>query len=247
MRDATSDPSVSSASTVPPGIATSPASDAPLAAADSGACRNCGAELHGPFCAQCGQEALALNPRLGDVVREFAHELLDMDGRVFRSVRKLFLAPGFLTREQFEGRRAPWLSPVRLYLIFSVAYFALAALAGDTGANVNIRSKDPEDTQVIQRLGFQNEDDLRHAVSGAIVTWMPRVMFVLVPLFAALVHLVRRRSGHTYPHHLLFALHAHAALFGGAAVLALLRMAVPGVMGDEGGRGILIILWAIYP
>ena len=69
-------------------------------------CHNCRAELHGPFCAQCGQEALPLNPRLRDVVREFAHELLDMDGRVFRSVRKLFLAPGFLTREQFEPTEA---------------------------------------------------------------------------------------------------------------------------------------------
>ena len=72
-------------------------------------------------------------------------------------------------------------------------------------------------------------------------------MFVLVPLFAALVHVVRRRSGCTYPQHLLFALHVHAAVFGAAAVLALLRMAMPeSVMGDEGGRGLVVIAAAIY-
>ena len=37
-------------------------------------------------------------------------------------------------------------------------------------------------------------------------------MFVLVPLFAALVMLRRRSSGHTYPQHLYFALHVHAAV-----------------------------------
>jgi quinoprotein glucose dehydrogenase len=216
------------------------------ATSDPVVCHNCRAELRGPFCAQCGQEALPLNPRLGDVVREFAHELLDMDGRVFRSVRKLFLAPGFLTREQFEGRRAPWLSPVRLYLIFSVAYFALMSFGGGTGMRVSVGPTDPDDLSGIQRLGFRTEHELRAAVTGAIATWMPRVMFVLVPLFAALVHVARRRSGYTYPQHLLFALHAHAAWFGGAAVLALVGMALPVIMDDEGGRGILVIVWAVY-
>jgi quinoprotein glucose dehydrogenase len=213
---------------------------------DSAVCHNCRAELHGRFCAQCGQEALPLNPRLGDVVREFAHELLDVDGRVFRSVRKLFLAPGFLTREQFEGRRAPWVSPVRLYLIFSVAYFALMSLYGAGVMTVRINSTDPDDVAGLRKIGFQSESEIRQNVSGAMATWLPRVMFVLVPLFAALVHFVRRRSGHTYPQHLLFALHAHAAMFGAAAVLVLIRVALPTIVGDEGGRGFLAVAWGIY-
>ena len=216
------------------------------ATSDPVVCHNCRAELHGPFCAQCGQEALPLNPRLRDVAGEFVHELADMDGRIFRSVRKLFLAPGFLTREHFEGRRAPWLSPVRLYLIFSVAYFAIASIAGP-GAAVRIQTTGGEDAQGIQSLGYKSEEELRQAVGSAMATWMPRVMFVLVPLFAALVHVVRRRRGNTYPQHLLFALHVHAAVFGVASLLMLLRMTVPdSVMGAEGGRGIVVIFASIY-
>lgn len=215
------------------------------ATSDPAVCHNCRAALHGPFCAQCGQEALPLNPRLRDVLREFVHELADMDGRVFGSVRKLFLAPGFLTREQFEGRRTPWLSPVRLYLIFSVAYFAISSIAGPGG--IRIQSTGTDDAKGFQQLGFKNEDELRDAVGTAMATWMPRVMFVLVPLFAALVHVVRRRSGYTYPQHLLFALHVHAAVFGAAALMVLLRMALPeSVMGDEGGRGVVFIAAAVY-
>jgi hypothetical protein len=41
----------------------------------------------------------------------------------------------------------------------------------------------------------------------------PRMMFVLVPVFAALVALVFRSRRMHYPKHLTFALHAHAFLF----------------------------------
>jgi hypothetical protein len=43
--------------------------------------------------------------------------------------------------------------------------------------------------------------------SPALVEWVPRAMFVLVPLFAGLVALMVRRSGRNYPQHLYFALH----------------------------------------
>ena len=43
-------------------------------------------------------------------------------------------------------------------------------------------------------------------------------MFVLVPFFAWLVALVRRRSGRRFPAHFVFALEIHAAGFGALAI-----------------------------
>lgn len=43
-------------------------------------------------------------------------------------------------------------------------------------------------------------------------------MFVLVPFFAWLVSLVRRRAGRRYPHHVIFACHVFAVLFGVQAI-----------------------------
>jgi hypothetical protein len=48
---------------------------------------------------------------------------------------------------------------------------------------------------------------------------MPRAMFALVPLFGWFVFRLRRRSGHRYPHFLIFALHVHAAWFGMQAIV----------------------------
>jgi hypothetical protein len=110
------------------------------AAPASHACYNCSAPLSGAYCAVCGQKALPLNPGLHDFLHEFTHEMLHVDGKIFQSVWKLVAAPGFRTLEQFEGRRARWISPIRLYLIFSLAYFAMTSLVPASGVPVKVSS-----------------------------------------------------------------------------------------------------------
>jgi hypothetical protein len=200
-------------------------------------CYNCGIRLTGPFCAACGQKVVPLTVTLHDFVHELTHETLHVDGRIFQSIRGLLLKPGFLTREYLEGRRARWISPIRLYLIFSVAYFAISAVTGfrvgfneshkSSGSNFSIRSIPQMSTTVeedahaedeARKLGFASVADLRDAVNHAILAWIPRVMFLLLPLFAWLVALAYRRVDANYLHHLIFSVHVHAAWFAAAAI-----------------------------
>jgi hypothetical protein len=76
-------------------------------------CPNCGAGLDGAFCATCGQKVSPLNPSLREVLGNFVEEVLNLDGRTFQSMRLLLTKPGFLTLEQFQGRRARYVSPIR--------------------------------------------------------------------------------------------------------------------------------------
>jgi hypothetical protein len=177
-------------------------------------CANCGATLHGHFCAACGQESKPLDPPVRQFVGELAQEFFDVDGRLLRSLRRLLMSPGFLTREHVEGRRIPWLSPLKLYVLASVVMFSLQALAGTFS---EIRLTKPEDvsavTSKLQEMGYASVAELQRAIETARLTWTPRVMFVLVPLFAGLVALVERRARRRYPSHFVFALHVHAAAF----------------------------------
>ncbi|PYR91389.1 MAG: hypothetical protein DMF84_17260 [Acidobacteria bacterium] len=130
----------------------------------SDACYNCATPLSGAYCAACGQKALPLNPGLHDFLHDFTDEMLHVDGKIFQSTRKLLTAPGFLTREQFEGRRARWISPIRLYLIFSLAYFAMTSLVPVSGVRVTIKSEsDQETAEELRKLGFGSEQDLHVA------------------------------------------------------------------------------------
>ena len=93
------------------------------------ACLNCGAPLTGPFCAACGQRDVPPYPSVRDLVVDAFWELSGWDGRFASTVRALVQRPGLLTREFLEGRRARYISPLRLYLMASLVYFVLAAAA----------------------------------------------------------------------------------------------------------------------
>jgi hypothetical protein len=189
--------------------------------ADAPVCADCGASLTGPFCAACGQKAGPSNPTVRDFLHELTAELLDFDGKIFRSVRLLFLRPGFLTHERFLGRRTRYASPVRLYLIFSVLFFTAFAFAPDVGQSSYTAGPgeviDPE-------VAAERATALLSAMNDVLNRWLPRAMFVLVPLFAAFVMLACRGRGRNYPQHLYFALHVHAVAFGAISLLTAARI-----------------------
>jgi hypothetical protein len=96
-------------------------------------CVSCGAELSGRYCSRCGEqvfEADALTLR-HFLVHTVAHELLHVDGTLWRTLRLLFTRPGQLSLEYAAGRRRPFVNPFRLLLIAIVAY----ALFASTGLN----------------------------------------------------------------------------------------------------------------
>jgi hypothetical protein len=182
-------------------------------------CPNCEATLEGPFCARCGQRAAPLNPSLGEFVHDLFHEVAHFDGKIVQSVALLLGKPGFLTREQFEGRRARYVPPIRLYLIFSLVYFAVASFAPTQMVRVTPNAgEQPQEAEA-------RRQELEHVANEALTHWGPRAMFLLVPAFAGLVALTVRRSRRNYPQHLYFALHVHAVWFFVGAVSAAARIA----------------------
>lgn len=94
---------------------------------ESSHCPSCGAAFTGPWCAACGERRL--RPELLGL-RHFAGEawgsLTDTDGRLLRSLWALLRRPGELTRAWWIGRRRPYLGPVQIFLIASIAFFLIS-------------------------------------------------------------------------------------------------------------------------
>src|SRR5688572_13683956 len=211
-----------------------------------GTCRNCGAALAGPYCGQCGQKDRPLNPSLFSLAGEAIAEALDVDGKLLRSIRILFTRPGFLTNALFAGRRASYVSPLRLYLVFSVILFAVSAVVAnralvmppegnriDLGGGMSIWWDDarPGDRE---RTIAQAERQV-----AVRTTWLPRAMFVVLPLLALGVMVLTWRSGRRFPQHLQFTAHVQAVVFAGFALLMALprlpsRLLCRGVEGRVG-------------
>ena len=88
-------------------------------------CKNCGEPLPEPakFCPACGQSVRSLEKPWTALARELFEELLDIDGRMFVSLYKLFTSPGYLAREYNRGRRKTYTPPLRMFLVISLLFF----------------------------------------------------------------------------------------------------------------------------
>jgi hypothetical protein len=159
-------------------------------------CLNCGAGPVAAYCAECGQKAGHLNPTLYEVLHDVWHEVLHIDGKMLASARVLLARPGFLTREYFAGRRAQYVPPLRLYLIFSVIYFgAIQLLPADaarrSGFDIQFTPSANETAADVQAAlesrGFRSQEEARAATNQALTHYIPHAFFVLVPFFALLV------------------------------------------------------------
>ena len=91
-------------------------------------CANCDAPVHLQFCPQCGQPVKDPDPTLRELTEELAAELLHWDGKLWTTLATLVRRPGELTAEYLVGKRARFISPLKLYLSASVVYFFLSAV-----------------------------------------------------------------------------------------------------------------------
>ena len=93
-------------------------------------CLNCGAQLQGKYCLNCGQAADSHRRTVWKLFDEFFEHLFDLDSRVLRTMWALIAKPGELSLAFREGRRQRYVPPTRLYLFTSLALFIAIALSG---------------------------------------------------------------------------------------------------------------------
>lgn len=92
-------------------------------------CLNCGTGLIGPHCHNCGQ-AGHVHRTVMTWWHDFAHGILHLDGKIWRTLPLLVWRPGELTRRYIEGERASFVSPLALFLFSVFLMFALFSALG---------------------------------------------------------------------------------------------------------------------
>ena len=161
---------------------------------EEAACKNCNYKFEPSYdyCPKCGQEAGLKADSFVDFVGHFLKDYFTFDNKIFNSVKPLLMKPGFLTNEFIIGRRARYISPVRLYLFISILFFLLLGWLGGSS------------TQVVA-----NTDDWDHFFES----YLPKLFFVLLPLFALVLHLLFIRNKRSYVVHFVHAIHFHSFVF----------------------------------
>lgn len=227
-------------------------------------CPNCDAPVHGPYCAQCGQETAIGIPTLRQFGHEYVQTFVSLESRLWRTLWLLIRRPGLLTKEFLAGRRRRYVRPLPLYLSLSFLFFlvltfsvgdqagspASAAIQIDTSGTADLTELGsdaalPQWMESLVRRYAKSSERLRKEpvqagklLTAAFLAKLPYAMFFLVPAFAVTTRLLyfwRRRS---YPEHLLFALHVHSFFF----IYLTVTQLIPG----SAMAGFLLPVWCFY-
>jgi hypothetical protein len=86
-------------------------------------CENCGAQLQGHWCAQCGQPAIDYRRSFRHVIADLLDEFLNWDSKFFATIGLLVVRPWKLTNQFLAGHRVRYVHPLRLYLLASILFF----------------------------------------------------------------------------------------------------------------------------
>ena len=154
-------------------------------------CTNCQHPLltNAQFCATCGQSARSLHRPLKPVIYDTLHESLDIDGRLMLTIKTLLFKPGQLSLDYNLGKRVKYTPPLRMYIVISILFFLILSQFDLTQLSSNSYSG-------------QTESQL-----GAVYALLPKLMFILLPLFALILKILYRET--FYISNLIFAIHFH--------------------------------------
>ena len=206
-------------------------------ASSSGRCGNCGAELSGPFCSQCGEKKLSAEDySLRTVAHEVAEDFAHLDSKILRTLKALLTEPGLLSKVYFEGGRSRYTKPLTLFVVLNLIFFFIQphtsllgykyqqyTYADNSGAIHRIR-------MVRDKLNKTGESEAAYAIrfNDTLQEQKKSILLFSVPMLAFALWLLYYRQGRFYVEHLVFSIHVYAfmliALTGLVVVLASLLL-----------------------
>lgn len=168
-------------------------------------CENCYFELNEEhiYCPKCSQK-VAFSYKLRELFSHFLSDYFTFDSKIGRSVLPLLTKPGYLTEQFLDGKREKYIQPLRLFIFLSILFFLLLSLSVNISSDEFTHSLD----QSVSDATFG--DDFWDRFFGSL---LPKLFFVLLPLFALLLSLLYRSKKRYLITHFLFALHFHSTIF----------------------------------
>lgn len=193
---------------------------APPAEVKDAACPNCGAEVGGRFCSNCGERRVAGEDySIRHFLGEAFNVLTSVESNLFRSFATLVARPGKLTAEYFRGRRKSYLKPLQLFIFCNVIFFFVQSYAGFNSLTTPLyvhmnmlpysaqaRAMVEEELQE-RRISY---NEYRPRFDAAIGGQAKTLVIVLVPIFALPLLILYWRTGRYYVQHLVFSTHFFA-------------------------------------
>lgn len=182
----------------------------------SATCKNCGSNLTGNFCQNCGQKADIHRITFGHFLHDFFHAITHADKGFLFLIKELTFRPGQVARDYLDGKRKKYFNPLTFYVICA-AIWALIVSKSHYFESMS-RGRPRGSSGMPQWLAYYFSQSMTLTIThGKIIQ-----LLITAPLLAFLTWIFFRRQRNNYAEHLL----AHA-FFGGQMLLGLVIVFVP--------------------
>ncbi len=207
-------------------------------------CQNCGSDLSGNYCSNCGQEGkAALNRSVFSLIHHFFEELFVWDSRFFRSVKYIFIRPGFLTHEYISGRIVGYISPLKMFLFTSLVLFFIM-IKSDSDQYKALVTNGGED-DFLREFILEQQNKSSNSAELFINNFNEQFndnitiyIFIIMFLFSILLKIIYITKNYYYSEHIVFTLHFFTFV---------LWSFLAGVMAQDLGEIFVILFLYIVP
>lgn len=188
------------------------------------------------------------------MANDFLGDYFTFDSKFFKSFIPLLAKPGFLTTEYNRGRRASYVLPLRLYFFTTIFFFFILTLhqnitkddTAEQGVAFDFSQDKPDSDNeddfsidgvpadsleeglikkfVLKARSLSERSNAKTLFTKEFLNQAPKVMILILPIFALLLKLMYIRRKIYYINHLIFSLHAHTIIF----LYLLLAILIPG-------------------
>lgn len=173
-------------------------------------CLHCGTTRWGRYCHECGQDNQRSRLRVRDSFEDAVDGVTSLSAPLLRTLVDLFRHPGQMPARYVRGRRAPYVSPIRLALVTCALWWiAIAVAIGQTA---------PEE---LEKLKPWNRILIEH---GEVVN------ILLLPTLSIPFHLVYLDARRTFAETFCFTLYLGSLAFTWRAGIALLGGVLPNTL-----------------
>ena len=158
-------------------------------------CKNCGENLVGSYCHTCGQKLISEKWTTNLLVKQFIHQISNIEKGFWHTVKGLFVFPGKLLHDYWRGKTIVYYNPFRYVLIWTAVNLLINFWLGiDDLLQEQIQPQLIEDS--FSKSEIQSADK-------KFDSWLNILVILQVPINSFITKWLFKKSGQNYAEHLI--------------------------------------------
>jgi len=182
-------------------------------------CLNCGQEITGNFCSNCGQAKIEKSITLKSVLSDFLQVVLLIESPLFKTVKAMVVAPGKFINDYFNGHRKAFMMPIPFFLFLMTIYLVFFHLIGNEFFRFINNSLEFKSSQQA-KIGFSLRE-----MQAYISRNMNLLYFLLPPILAFFIRTFFKKTKINYGESLVFSFYLVASGFLFSSFIMVLALA----------------------